>query len=82
MHADGSFEYMPDPTYTGSDSFTYTATDGVATSAPVTVTLDVQAEGEGEAFDAALLSLMNSSNNPTNSSSYTAAVDYLMAQLG
>jgi VCBS repeat-containing protein len=82
MHADGSFEYMPDASYTGPDSFTYTATDGVATSAPVTVSLDVQAEGEGEAFDAALLSLMNSSSNPTNSSSYTAAVDYLMAQLG
>jgi len=83
MHADGSFEYMPESGYSGPDSFTYKATDGVATSAPVTVSLDVQSSGgEGEAFDAALLSLMNSSNNPTNSSSYAAAVDYLMATLG
>ena len=39
LNADGSFSYLPDDDYTGTDSFTYTASDGVATSAPATVTI-------------------------------------------
>ena len=35
--------YTPDAGYVGSDSFTYTATDGDATSAPAMVTIDVTA---------------------------------------
>jgi hypothetical protein len=42
LDADGSFEYTPNAGYTGPDSFTYTAADGIATSAATTVTLDVQ----------------------------------------
>ncbi len=37
----GDFKYTPSPGFVGSDSFTYEATDGAATSAPATVTLDV-----------------------------------------
>jgi len=38
LSPDGSFSYTPDSGYTGPDSFTYYATDGSASSNPVTVT--------------------------------------------
>ena len=39
LHADGSFTYTPDAGYNGTDSFTYTATDGDLTSVAATVTI-------------------------------------------
>lgn len=39
--ADGSFVYTPTTNYLGSDSFTYTVTDGVNSSAPAVVTIEV-----------------------------------------
>ena len=39
LNSDGSFSYTPFDGYVGTDSFTYKATNGVAASAPVTVTL-------------------------------------------
>ncbi len=44
----GSFTYTPDANYTGSDTFTYTLTDGLATSNPITVNLTVPS---GAPFD-------------------------------
>ena len=41
LNADGSFIYTPNAGFCGTDSFTYTATDGNATSAPATVTITV-----------------------------------------
>jgi hypothetical protein len=41
LGGDGSFSYIPDPDYNGSDSFTYRASDGTLDSQPVTVTIDV-----------------------------------------
>ncbi|HMO50583.1 MAG TPA: Ig-like domain-containing protein [Kiritimatiellia bacterium] len=41
--SDGSFIYNASNNYVGSDSFTYRATDGFATSAAATVRLDVRA---------------------------------------
>ena len=38
---DGSFTYMPDPDFNGTDSFTYTASDGAAASEPATVEITV-----------------------------------------
>jgi len=38
---DGAFAYRPNADFNGTDSFTYTATDGVLTSGPVTVTITV-----------------------------------------
>ncbi|UXA15896.1 Ig-like domain-containing protein [Mycobacterium sp. SMC-4] len=43
LNADGSFTYTPNPDFHGSDSFTYTATDGTATSDPALVTITVTA---------------------------------------
>lgn len=43
LNSDGSFTYVPDATFTGTDTFQYTASDGAASSAPATVTLTVNA---------------------------------------
>ena len=39
--ADGSFDYSPNPDFAGTDSFTFTVSDGQATSSPVTATINV-----------------------------------------
>jgi len=44
LKADGSFTYTPDPDFSGTDSFTYQASDGALTSNVATVTITV-AEG-------------------------------------
>jgi hypothetical protein len=41
LNPNGSFAYTPNADYSGSDSFTYRATDGQATSTPATVTITV-----------------------------------------
>ena len=41
LAADGSFTYTPDADFNGTDSFTYTASDGELTSGPATVTITV-----------------------------------------
>jgi VCBS repeat-containing protein len=41
LNADGSFVYTPDAGFTGSDTFTYHANDGLADSNGVTVTITV-----------------------------------------
>ena len=41
LNSDGSFSYTPNSGFTGSDSFTYSATDGIADSGVTTVTLTV-----------------------------------------
>ncbi len=43
LNADGSFTYTPNAGYAGTDSFTYIASDGLSSSAPTTVTLNVSA---------------------------------------
>lgn len=43
LYADGSLSYTPDPDFNGTDSFDYRAFDGMDTSPPVTVTIDVAA---------------------------------------
>jgi len=45
FNSDGSFVYTPDVGYIGADHFVYQATDGVFTSTPVTVTINVTATG-------------------------------------
>ena len=43
LNGDGSFTYTGNAGYLGTDSFSYQASDGTLSSAPVTVTLDVVA---------------------------------------
>lgn len=41
LHADGSFDYTPNPGFFGTDTFTYKANDGSADSSVATVTIEV-----------------------------------------
>ena len=41
LNLDGSFNYIPNANYNGADSFAYTATDGMLSSAPATVNLSI-----------------------------------------
>jgi hypothetical protein len=41
LNADGSFTYTPNANFSGADSFTYTVSDGVLSSGPVTVSITV-----------------------------------------
>lgn len=41
LEADGGFSYTSTPGFVGTDTFTYAVSDGVATSAPATVTVTV-----------------------------------------
>lgn len=43
FNADGSFSYSPVPNYAGTDSFTFTVSDGNTTSYPATVAIQVAA---------------------------------------
>ena len=43
LNADGSFRYTPAAGFSGTDRFSYRASDGSLTSAPATVTLRVAA---------------------------------------
>jgi extracellular elastinolytic metalloproteinase len=42
LDPDGSFEYEPNPGFTGTDTFTYVAQDGQVSSAKATVAIDVR----------------------------------------
>ena len=44
FNADGSFDYTPDADFSGSDSFRYTANDGLLDSNEATVTITVNAQ--------------------------------------
>ncbi|MEQ1758195.1 MAG: Ig-like domain-containing protein [Vicinamibacterales bacterium] len=41
LNANGSFTYTPAPGYVGTDTFTYTAADGLTVSSPATVTFTI-----------------------------------------
>ena len=41
LNPDGSFTFVPEPGYSGTDTFTYHVTDGTSASTPVTVTLTI-----------------------------------------
>lgn len=51
LEADGSFTYVPEPGYVGSDSFTYVATDGIEQSNVATVTITVSVSAATLAVD-------------------------------
>src|SRR6185503_6786900 len=56
LFADGTFEYMPDPNFNGTDSFTYDVTDGqelvLGTAVTITVTpVDDQPNAEDDSYE-------------------------------
>ena len=52
LAADGSFTYTPDAGFHGTDTFTYTASDGTAVSEPATVTVEVAEVADAVTLDA------------------------------
>ncbi len=66
LNSDGSFSYLPNTNYTGSDSFTYTASDGVLSSSPATVTLTVSASAPTANNDAYEVLQNTTLNVPSN----------------
>lgn len=53
LNDDGSFQYVPETTFVGTDQFTYTISDGIGSSSPVTVQLTVTNTPPQAADDAA-----------------------------
>jgi hypothetical protein len=52
LRANGSFDYTPNPNFSGDDSFTYRASDGSATSAPSAVHITVRSVNDPPSFQA------------------------------
>ncbi|NIL96425.1 MAG: hypothetical protein GTO53_03395, partial [Planctomycetales bacterium] len=48
MLPDGSFQYVPNANYVGTDTFTYQVDDGTTLSSVASVTVNVQAGVENE----------------------------------
>jgi VCBS repeat-containing protein len=71
LNADGSFSYTPAPDFSGSDSFTYKITGGVADSNVATVSLTVSSAGDAPvAIDGSL-----TTNEDTAASGVLSASD-------
>ena len=54
LNSDGSFTYTPEANYNGPDSFSYQASDGNATTGPVTVNLTVRSVLDPDTLDFAV----------------------------
>jgi hypothetical protein len=52
LNIDGGFVYQPNPDFNGVDSFSYSANDGAATSAVVTVALVIRSVNDAPSFAA------------------------------
>ena len=52
LYSDGGFDYMPEAGFVGTDTFTYQAEDGAASSAATTVTINVTNQVPNTAADA------------------------------
>lgn len=66
LAANGSFTYTPSSGYSGPDAFTYRASDGTASSAVATVTIDVQVPAPVTVFAAAFNTTNDSFNYADN----------------
>ena len=61
-NGDGTFTYTPDAEYIGSDSFTYTVTDGSGATDTATVDLTVNPPIPGTAIDGSTLEVLDDNN--------------------
>ncbi|APG59408.1 HYR domain-containing protein [Christiangramia salexigens] len=57
VNADGTITYTPDADFSGTDSFTYTITDGTLESAPATVTINVGATNDAPIADSSVITV-------------------------
>ena len=72
FESDGSFDYVPDPGFSGEDQFTYDVTQDGVTSSPVSVTITVT-----KLPDTTAASVTPTSTSDGNSVTYTATVSPL-----
>ncbi len=88
LNSDGSFTYDPNPGFVGQDTFKYTVTDGIATSALATVTINIEfdcccGEDEESGSSEEVTSSSTSSEVPPTSAAAvvtaTATVTYITA---
>lgn len=75
LNENGSFDYTPTGSYHGTDSFTYTVTDGVASSSPITVTILVNSAPEVLTPFGAQFTTINTAMAPTTVISSGSAAD-------
>ncbi|MEO8614515.1 MAG: Ig-like domain-containing protein, partial [Luteolibacter sp.] len=75
----GTATYTPEPNYSGSDSFTFTAYDGIAVSSPAAVSITIT-PGTGNDFTEWLASygLIASPNKDSDRDSISNAVEYII----
>jgi Tol biopolymer transport system component len=73
LAADGSFNYRPVASFSGTDSFTYMANDGQADSAPATVTIHVTPPGASPAESGLILVSSAADGTPGNAGSFNAS---------
>jgi VCBS repeat-containing protein len=86
LNSDGSFVYTPGANYNGVDSFTYKANDGMADSAPVTVTLSITPVNDVPVFvtvsvtpvvdENGIVTLSGSFEDPDSGDTHTLNVDW------
>ena len=85
ISSDGSFVYTPEAGWSGTDSFSYRASDGTAVSEIATVTITVtavndvpvvQAGADAEIDEGATLTRAGSFTDPDEDDVWTATVDY------
>ena len=70
LSSDGSFNYTPNPSFSGQDSFTYQPNDGMNSGTTTSVTIDVSAGGGGGGGNSA----------PTGmADSYSTTVDQMLS---
>jgi VCBS repeat-containing protein len=62
LYADGSFTYLPDENWFGSDSFTYKASDGGLESEPVTVSITITGINDAPLVSSQSVSLLEDSS--------------------
>lgn len=65
LGADGALRYVPAAGFVGADTFTYAASDGLATGAPVTVTLTLRAPAVERTLAILVYHPENTSPRPT-----------------
>ncbi|MFC1603775.1 PKD domain-containing protein [Planctomycetota bacterium] len=85
LSADGSFSYMPDANFNGSDSFTYRANDGFADSNIATVSITVNSINDAPQLDAGpdqsvnegqTVNITATFTDPDSADTHTAIIDW------
>ncbi len=76
LRSDGSFTYVPTANYTGTDFFSYSVTDGVNSTGPVTVTLTITGVNDNPiitSLDGLTNASISTSENTTTVTTVTAS---------